>query len=330
MRSARVFDRPAANGERPSVNRPPVPDDEVPRVVEYLRNAKTVIAARSYAPDDVEPSRGDRVPLVFKTDGAWVWAGAVYYYLDEHGIAPEPDLVAHIRAQGHRLAEVDDATLEIAIQIATGQREPDPAPPPGAHAPQQQGAPYGQPGAFPGGPPPPGGAPYPPPPGYGPGLAGPGGPPPVPGPFPGAPMPAPGGYPPPPMPPGPPGAYPGPPAPPVPFGAGGPPPLPNAFPGGPFPGPGYAPYPGPGQQAPMADDPLADLERRLKDLGVDPAAYRINQVAEGAWCLVPEAGRWSVFLVQNGRRRKQMLCDTADRAAAYLLGAALFYRRPLP
>jgi hypothetical protein len=80
----------------------------------------------------------------------------------------------------------------------------------------------------------------------------------------------------------------------------------------------------------VTDDPLPALERRLRELGVDPGAYRINDAAEGAWSLLPEAGRWSVFLLQNGQRRKQVMHDTQDRAAAYLLGAVLFFPRPLP
>ncbi|MFF5260575.1 hypothetical protein ACFY4C_16655 [Actinomadura viridis] len=367
MRSARVFDRPASGGEPPSVSRPAVPEAEVERIVAYLRNAPTVLSARSYAPDEVDPSRGDQVPLAFKTDGSWVWAGAVYYYLDKHGVPPEPDLVEHIRAQGYRVPEVDDARQDIAIEIATGQREPDP--PPARHAPQgpPPGAAYGQPGPYPGPPPPPGAHPGSPPPpgappppgsplppgappyaavpGYGPGPAGPPhmAPPmagPMAGPYPGPPMPAPyPGQPGPPPVPGPGygqgyGPVPGPPQPyPPQPGHAGPPPLPNAFPPGPGPAPGgYPPGqpPYPGQPGPVTDDPLATLERRLRELGVDPALYRFNQAAEGAWSLVPEAGRWSVFFLQNGQRRKQVLHDTQDRAAAYLLGALLFYPRPLP
>ncbi|MFC7731441.1 hypothetical protein [Actinomadura keratinilytica] len=111
-----------------------MPEHEVERVVEYLRNGKVVMAARSFAPDQVDPSRGDKVPLIFHTDGTWVWAGAVYYYLKEHGIPPQPELVHHIRARGFQPAEVDDAAMDMAIEIATGQREPDPPvplPPPG-------------------------------------------------------------------------------------------------------------------------------------------------------------------------------------------------------
>ncbi|MEW2360018.1 hypothetical protein AB0881_40150, partial [Spirillospora sp. NPDC029432] len=157
------------------------------------------------------------------------------------------------------------------------------------------------------------------------------GPPPMPGGYAPGP-PAPGGFPAPPGPPMPPGPGYGPPpgqfAPPP--GHGAPPPLPDAFqsPGGFAPGP-PAPYPGqPGP--PAAEDPLATLERRLRELGADPGSYRINDAAEGVWSLLPEAGRWSVFLLQNGQRRKQVMFDTQDRAAAYLLGAVLLFPRPLP
>ncbi|MBE1469105.1 hypothetical protein [Kibdelosporangium phytohabitans] len=37
-------------------------------------------------------------------------------------------------------------------------------------------------------------------------------------------------------------------------------------------------------------------------LGLDPARYRVGEVADGAWCLVPHGDRWSVFRAQGERR----------------------------
>ncbi|PRX07904.1 UNVERIFIED_ORG: uncharacterized protein DUF4237 [Actinomadura viridilutea] len=127
-RKARVFDHPGSDGAPPSVSRPPVAPEEIDRLADYLNSAPLVRAARSYAPDQLAPERGDRVPLTFHTDGTWVWAGAVGYYLREHGIPPEPDLVEHIRAQGFRVPEVDDAAMEAAGAALSGK--PAAAPPP--------------------------------------------------------------------------------------------------------------------------------------------------------------------------------------------------------
>ncbi|WP_285497432.1 TNT domain-containing protein [Actinomadura sp. NBRC 104425] len=273
MHLARVFDEGGEHGKRPSVSRPPVPEHEVERVVEYLRNGKVVMAARSFAPDQVDPSRGDKVPLIFHTDGTWVWAGAVYYYLKEHGIPPQPELVHHIRTRNFQPAEVGDTAMDAAIEIATGQREPDPPvplPPPGPPQPGPPPAPF--PGPFQG----PGAVPF-------------GGPPPAP------------------------------PAPAWPPGFGQP------YPGGPAPfPPGAPPMPPPHAQVAPPDEWAAELQRRLKELGVDSGAYRIGEVVDGAWCMVPEGGRWAVFQSRHGERRRHAMFDTPEQAATYLVGGLLF------
>jgi hypothetical protein len=49
------------------------------------------------------------VPMNFRTDGHWVWADAVAYYLRTYGLAPGADLLEHIRArqyEGRRRADV--------------------------------------------------------------------------------------------------------------------------------------------------------------------------------------------------------------------------------
>jgi hypothetical protein len=124
VRKARVFDRVGTDGGPPEVSRPPVPPEEAERVVRYLEDAPTVMAARSSAPDLLDPSRGERVPLTFHTDGAWVWSGAVGYYLREHGVPPEPDLVAHIRARRFAVPAVGDDAMDAASAAAMGRTAP--------------------------------------------------------------------------------------------------------------------------------------------------------------------------------------------------------------
>ncbi|MEW2352590.1 glycohydrolase toxin TNT-related protein [Spirillospora sp. NPDC029432] len=80
--------------------------------------------------------------------------------------------------------------------------------------------------------------------------------------------------------------------------------------------------------APAAEPPAAaatdDLEKRLRDLGVPASAYRIGEVAEGAWCLLPEDGRWTVFQAgERGRRDHESVFPAERRAAAHLLGSVL-------
>ncbi|GGT87570.1 TNT domain-containing protein [Actinomadura citrea] len=208
LRRAKIFDHAGPDGSRPAVSRPPVPPDQAGRVAGYLRQAPAVMAARSNAPDRLDPSRGSAVPLTFHTDGTWVWSGAVAYYLSEHGVPPEPDLVAHIIANGFRVPEVDDDTMNAANSAVTGRAAPER----------------------------------------------------------------------------------------VPAGA--------------------------------EPDWTGTLQHRLDQLRVDRAAYRINarrldDVAEGVWCLVSRQGRWSVFRMRDGERRKEAVFDDAEQASAHLLGRLL-------
>ncbi|WP_433592821.1 hypothetical protein [Nocardia sp. CA-145437] len=117
-RMARVYDGKDADG-RPVVDRPAVEGNTRTAVLAYLESAPIVLAARSFEQDEFAP--GDRdVPLNFRTDGVWVWAGAVPHYLHKHGLAPEPELVRHIADRGFRVGEIGDAAQQAAIQVITG------------------------------------------------------------------------------------------------------------------------------------------------------------------------------------------------------------------
>ncbi|MFC0037823.1 glycohydrolase toxin TNT-related protein [Actinomadura rayongensis] len=125
VRRARVFDGIGPDGENPSVSRPPVDPAERGPLADYLRRCPVVLAARSFAPDLLDPARPERVPLTFHTDGTWVWSGAVGYYLAEHGVPPEPDLVAHVRARGFRVPQVADEAMDAATAAVTGEKPPE-------------------------------------------------------------------------------------------------------------------------------------------------------------------------------------------------------------
>ncbi|NVI88808.1 TNT domain-containing protein [Actinomadura sp. BRA 177] len=202
LRRARIFDHPSPDGGLPAVSRPPVPPDEAESVTAYLRQAPIVMAARSNAPDRLDPSRGDVVPLTFHTDGTWVWSGAVPYYLSEHGVPPEADLVAHIRANGFEVPAVDDDTMDAANATVTGRAAPE-------------------------------------------------------------------------------------------------------------------------RVQPEDPDWEAKLQHRLDQLHVDRAAYRINDTAEGVWCLIPQGAGWTVFQMRDGEHRKEVTFDDTEQASAHLLGRLL-------
>ncbi|QBD83676.1 DUF4237 domain-containing protein [Ktedonosporobacter rubrisoli] len=124
LRQVNVYDDVDATG-RPINNRPPVPEEEIPRLLDYLENAPVVLAARGFARDAFDPEGPGQVPLTFHTDGPLVWAGACAYYLRHYGLAPEPDLLTLARSCNFRPpTDVDDRTRNAAVALLTGQPRP--------------------------------------------------------------------------------------------------------------------------------------------------------------------------------------------------------------
>ncbi len=121
LRTPRVYDGLDESGH-PVVNREPLDPAERDRVLEYLDNAPVVLASRTYDADAFAPDREPLVPLNFRTDGRWYWPGAVAYYLREHDVAPDPELLTHIRALRFSLPDVGEPERELAVAAITGQQ----------------------------------------------------------------------------------------------------------------------------------------------------------------------------------------------------------------
>lgn len=120
LRTAHVYDGRDETG-RPVVNRQAVDPHLREALLAYLEAAPVVLAARHLDADEFAPGDQD-VPLNFRTDGTWVWAGAVAHYLRKHGLPPEPALVHHIRSRDFHLTEVDEPTKERAVALITGEQ----------------------------------------------------------------------------------------------------------------------------------------------------------------------------------------------------------------
>ncbi|QYN22898.1 hypothetical protein [Amycolatopsis sp. DSM 110486] len=121
MRTPRVYDGLDEAG-RPVVEREALPEAERERVLAYLESAPAVLASRSFDVDAFDPGRVDAVPLTFRTDGIWVWPGAVAYYLREHAVAPDPELLSHIRGRRFEVPEVGEPARELALAAVTGEQ----------------------------------------------------------------------------------------------------------------------------------------------------------------------------------------------------------------
>ena len=107
--------------------RTPVVSREKMHLLEYLRNAPVVLSSRGFAPDAVDPKHPEKVPMVFHTDGRWVWSGSVAHYLEHHDIAPDTSFLAHIRAKRYIAPErLPSAVRARALAVATGAPEEEP------------------------------------------------------------------------------------------------------------------------------------------------------------------------------------------------------------
>ncbi|SDS53788.1 hypothetical protein [Microlunatus soli] len=89
-------------------------------VLSYLKGGCVIRAARSLAPDELDPERKPAVPLTLLTDGAWVWSGAVIYYAERHDVPVDAGLLSHVRDQGFVPAEPSADAVTAALAAVDG------------------------------------------------------------------------------------------------------------------------------------------------------------------------------------------------------------------
>jgi hypothetical protein len=123
FRRARIVDA-HPEGEKPVVNRPPVPREEVRGVLDYLYRSPVATAGPGTGPDLFAPAAAPDVPNAFHTDGTWTWPAAVPHYLRKYGLPPESELVEHIRAHGYRPPHVGELLRATAEAEVLGKPRP--------------------------------------------------------------------------------------------------------------------------------------------------------------------------------------------------------------
>ncbi|MET7468188.1 hypothetical protein ABZS35_05520 [Micromonospora sp. NPDC005599] len=116
-RIARVFDEVDDDGARFAPDHERLSGTDLARAAAYLDAGTPVLATTARGPDVVEPERGRVVPMTYRTDGRWLWPESVTYYLQEYGLAPEPDLLAHIRSRGGLPPVTDPADEHRALAL---------------------------------------------------------------------------------------------------------------------------------------------------------------------------------------------------------------------
>jgi hypothetical protein len=88
---------------------------ETQLMVAYLYGGDPLLTGSAPLDDAIEPAHREAVPARLRTDGLWIWEEAWAYYLQRYGIAPEAELIAHIRARRYQLPFVDGAALHRAL-----------------------------------------------------------------------------------------------------------------------------------------------------------------------------------------------------------------------
>lgn len=124
VRLARVFDgADPRQGPFFVTDRERVDEQRREHLLAYLRAGEPVLDRAGELDDVLEPGVG--VPTGFRSDGTWVWNEATVHYLDRHGLAPDPDLAAHIDAHPSTpagLRRSERARVRAALTV--GPRDP--------------------------------------------------------------------------------------------------------------------------------------------------------------------------------------------------------------
>jgi hypothetical protein len=71
-------------------------------VAGYLENAQLVLSSTDQMDDIVDPDSGQQILLNYFTDGTWSWNATSAYYLRTYDLAPDPELLAAIRANDYQ------------------------------------------------------------------------------------------------------------------------------------------------------------------------------------------------------------------------------------
>lgn len=113
FRIARVFDfaRPDTGPGFHPGHRVVTDSAERDRMLQYLTSGSLALHTTARTRDVLRPAAGQVVPASFRTDGEWIWTDTVAYYLEQHGLAPDEELAAHIDARW-QAGDVDAQTDE--------------------------------------------------------------------------------------------------------------------------------------------------------------------------------------------------------------------------
>jgi hypothetical protein len=96
-------------------DRPTLGDPESGDVLAYLEAARAVLTTTALMDDVVDDRRRGVVPMTVRTDGEWIWTDAVPYYLRHYGLAPDRQLLKHIRTRRYAVTAADAVAVHRAL-----------------------------------------------------------------------------------------------------------------------------------------------------------------------------------------------------------------------
>ncbi|WP_232291902.1 hypothetical protein [Frankia sp. QA3] len=91
-------------------------------MLRFRRGARFLLRTTALATDPLDLSKGEVMPMSYRSDGAWIWSDGVAYYLDVYEIAPEPEFVEHIRSRGYEPHDATDEELDVAYEVLEALR----------------------------------------------------------------------------------------------------------------------------------------------------------------------------------------------------------------
>lgn len=126
VRIAEVFDSvDQVGGPGFTTSRPTLDGRERDKVLAYLDAGSHLLMTTALMDDVVEETRHGVVPMSFRTDGQWIWTDATAYYLRHYGLAPDAQLLDHIRARRFEIPRVDTVAQHRALAALQAQTPDD-------------------------------------------------------------------------------------------------------------------------------------------------------------------------------------------------------------
>lgn len=86
----------------------------------YLDAGSLVVRSPMNIGDALNPDSEVAIPVMWFTDGVWIWSAQVSYYLATYGLIFESELLDHIRSVGFQPVAVSDKVREQALSLLLG------------------------------------------------------------------------------------------------------------------------------------------------------------------------------------------------------------------